>query len=73
MMGFADIMEGNTKIPKDSDILTTNEQKTNRKLNKTAIFVLTPLMKTQSNKDIIFESSTTEISRGNSNIEWKNL
>ena len=34
MMSFVHIMEGNTSISKDSDILTTEEQKTNRKLNK---------------------------------------
>ena len=66
-------MEGNTSIPKDSDILTTNEQKTNQNLNKTSIFVLTASIQTQSNKDIVFESSNTDISRGDSSISWKNI
>lgn len=64
MMGFADVMEGTTAIPKESYTCSTNALKTSRTMNKTEIFVLTASMESQENKDIIFESSTPDNKRG---------
>lgn len=73
MIGFADVIEGLENIPTDKEPLDTESKRKNRMMNKTAFFALTALMDSQTNKDIIFESVTKDISRGDSRLSWTRL
>ena len=42
-------------------------------MNKTAFYALTASMQSQVNKNLIFESRTNDLKRGDSKLAWDNL
>lgn len=73
MIGFAEVIEGNETVPKDGETLDTEEKKRIRNMNKTAFYALTVSMTSQVNKDIVFESTTSDLKRGDSKLAWDNI
>ena len=57
----------------DSEIIDNEDKKHRRNMNKTAFYSLTASMTTQVNKDLIFESKTHLLKRGDAKLSWENL